>query len=98
VKRTGRGESIGAVIHICMGSTQGNSLCSYLYHKLVKRHVLPFIIYVFSSTKIGEQESGAVSARAWGEVGRWLVGRSEMWGDGGERGKKRKSSLTLNET
>jgi hypothetical protein len=31
VKRTGRGESIGVVVHICMGTTQGNSPCSYLY-------------------------------------------------------------------
>jgi hypothetical protein len=26
VKRTGRGKLIGAVIHICMETTQGNSL------------------------------------------------------------------------
>jgi hypothetical protein len=30
VKRTGRGESIGVVIHICI-TTQGNSLCGHLY-------------------------------------------------------------------
>jgi hypothetical protein len=51
VKRTERGESIGVVIHICMGTTQGNFLCSYLYLKLAKRHVSHFIFYVFSSTK-----------------------------------------------
>jgi hypothetical protein len=34
VKRPGRGELIGAVIHICMEITQGNSLCSCLYLKL----------------------------------------------------------------
>jgi hypothetical protein len=26
VKKTGRGKSTGAVIHICMGITQGNSM------------------------------------------------------------------------
>jgi hypothetical protein len=47
-----RGESIGAAIHICMGTTQGNCLCSCLYLKLAKCHVSPFIYYnVFSSTK-----------------------------------------------
>jgi hypothetical protein len=47
VKRTGRGESIGAVIHIYMRTTQGNSLCSYLYLKLATCHVSSFIYYVF---------------------------------------------------
>jgi hypothetical protein len=51
VRRTGRGESFGAVIHICMGTSQGNSLCSYLYLKLAKHHVSCFIYYVFSSIK-----------------------------------------------
>jgi hypothetical protein len=51
VKRTGRSESIGVVIYICMGTTQGNSLFSYLYLKLAKHHVSCFIFYVFSSTK-----------------------------------------------
>jgi hypothetical protein len=52
MKGTGKGESIRAVIHICMGLTQGNSLCSYLYSKLAKCHVSCFIYYVFSSTKL----------------------------------------------
>jgi hypothetical protein len=54
-KRTGRGESIGAVMHICMGTTQGNSLCGYLYLKLAKHHVSYFIFYVFPSTKSGNR-------------------------------------------
>jgi hypothetical protein len=36
VKRTSRDEPIGIVMHICMETTQGNSLCSYLYLKLAK--------------------------------------------------------------
>jgi hypothetical protein len=40
VKRTGRDKSIGAVIHVCMETTQGSSLCRYLYLKLEKHHIL----------------------------------------------------------
>jgi hypothetical protein len=50
VKRTGRGKSVGAVIHICMGTTQGNSLCSYLYLKLAKSHAFHFTCYVYVCT------------------------------------------------
>jgi hypothetical protein len=52
VNRTGRGESIEAIIHICMETIQINSMCSYLYLKLAKWHVSCFIFYVFSSTKL----------------------------------------------
>jgi hypothetical protein len=76
VKRTGRGESTGTVIHICMGTTQGNSLCSYLYLKLAKHCVLCFIFYVFSSTKL---ETGF----AWGWEGRvGSGGGGKWWGKG----------------
>jgi hypothetical protein len=51
VKRTGGDEPTGAVTHICIEITQGNSLCSYLYLKLEKCHVSLFIFYVFSSTR-----------------------------------------------
>jgi hypothetical protein len=34
-----------------METTQGISLCSYLYLKLQKPHVSLFMFYVFSSTK-----------------------------------------------
>jgi hypothetical protein len=49
VKKTERSESTGVVIHICMGTTQGNSLCSYLYLKLAKHHIshFIFIFYIF---------------------------------------------------
>jgi hypothetical protein len=75
VKRTERGEPIGAVTHICTGTTQGNSLRSYLYLKLAKCQVSHFIFYVFSSIKLenrGRNRIGAV-----GTVG---------GGGGGERG------------
>jgi hypothetical protein len=71
VKRTGRGESIGAVIHICMGTTQGNSLCSYFYLKLAKHHISHFIFYVFSSQN---RRTGRQNRFCLGEEG--LVGTS----------------------
>jgi hypothetical protein len=50
MKKTGRGESVRAVILICMEPSQGNSLCSYLYLNLAKHHVTHFNYYVFSPT------------------------------------------------
>jgi hypothetical protein len=46
-----RGETLGAVIYICMGTAQGNSLYSYLYLKLAKSHIFHFIYYAFSFIK-----------------------------------------------
>jgi hypothetical protein len=57
VRSADRDETISIVIHICMETTQGNSLCSYLYLKLAKMHVFLIIFYVFFfSYKIREQE------------------------------------------
>jgi hypothetical protein len=53
-EETERGESTGAVSHICMGTTQGNSLCSHLYLNVAKHQVSCFIFYVFFFYKIGE--------------------------------------------
>jgi hypothetical protein len=69
MKRTRRGESTGAVIHICMGTKQGNCLCSYLYLKLAKHHVSPFIFFVFSSTK-SENRRAELFGRVAGTGGR----------------------------
>jgi hypothetical protein len=73
VKRTGRGELIGAIIHICMGTTQGISLCSYLYLKLAKCHVSHFIFYVFSFTKSENWRAEQVLSGGVGTVegGQW---------------------------
>jgi hypothetical protein len=54
VKRTGKGEPVGVVIHICMETTQGNFLCSYLFLQLAK---VMFLFYV-SSTKSEEGGTG----------------------------------------
>jgi hypothetical protein len=47
VKRTSRDEPIGVVMHICMETTQGNSLCSYLCLKLAKKPGFSFYILCF---------------------------------------------------
>jgi hypothetical protein len=60
VKRTGRGESIGAVIHICMETSKGNSLCSNLYLKLanVMFLVLSFMFFLLQNQRIGGAVGG----------------------------------------
>jgi hypothetical protein len=47
VKRTGRDEPIGDVIHTCMETTQGNSLCSYLYLELAKMLCFSFLSFIY---------------------------------------------------
>jgi hypothetical protein len=69
VKRTGRGESFGAA------TTQGNSLCSYLYLKPAKHYVSHFIYYVFF---LQYQRTGA--AGGGGAVG--TSGKGEVVGKG----------------
>jgi hypothetical protein len=56
VKRTGRDEPTGVVIHICMETTQGHSLCSYLLSQTSKNAMFLFLSFmVFSSTKLQER-------------------------------------------
>jgi hypothetical protein len=57
VKRTGKCESVEDVIYIRMGTTQGISLCSYLYLKLAKYHVslLSFMCFLLQNRRIGGQ-------------------------------------------
>jgi hypothetical protein len=60
VKRIGRDEPVGVIIHISMETTEGNSLCSFLYFKLEKTSCFFFIFYVFSSTKLGSKRAEQV--------------------------------------
>jgi hypothetical protein len=46
VKMTERDEPVGVVIHVCMEITQGNSLCSYLCLKLVKKVMFLFVSFM----------------------------------------------------
>jgi hypothetical protein len=78
VKKSGRDELIGVVIHIYMETTQGISLCSYLYLKLAKCHVS--VILTFFFYKIGEQE-GRTGSRSAGDGGVGIGGRGEEVGE-----------------
>jgi hypothetical protein len=78
MRRTTRGESIGAVIHIFMETAQGDFLYSYLYLKSAKMSC--FILYVMLFL-LQNQRTG-VGNRFFGVHGwHWWE-----WGGGGERG------------
>jgi hypothetical protein len=70
-------EPNGVVMHICMETTQGNSMYSYLYLKLPKSHVFLFYLFSFFFFKIREQESGTCTE------GTVTSGRGEITGKGG---------------
>jgi hypothetical protein len=72
VKRTGRDEPIGFVIHICMERAQGISLCSYLCLKLAKMSFFS-MFYIFSSTKLDSRREEQVLPRVVGTNGRGEV-------------------------
>jgi hypothetical protein len=63
VKRSGREQPIWVVIHICMVTTLGIFLYSYLYLKLAKMLVL-IISYVFSSRKLENKRAEQVLPRS----------------------------------
>jgi hypothetical protein len=72
VRRTGRYEPTEVLIHICMETTQGNSMCSYLYLGLAKMSWFSYYhLYVFY--KIREQESGTGSAGGCWHQWEWEV-------------------------
>jgi hypothetical protein len=81
MKRTGRNEPIGIVIHICMETTQGDSLCSYLYLKLAKTPCFSFYLLWFLFHKIREWKGGTGSPQGGGrELA--LKGGGRWWGKG----------------
>jgi hypothetical protein len=47
VKRTSTDEPVGVVIHICMETIQGNSLCSYLYLKFAKNAMYLLLSFMY---------------------------------------------------
>jgi hypothetical protein len=51
-----RDEPIGVAIHICIETTQRNSLCSYVYLKLAKISCFSFYLFSLLFYKIREQE------------------------------------------
>jgi hypothetical protein len=73
VRRTGRDEPVGVVIHICTKATQENSLCSYLYLKLAKTPCFSFYLLCIFFYKIREQEGRTGFYQESGRLA--LVGR-----------------------
>jgi hypothetical protein len=65
MKRSGRDEPIWIVTHICMETTQGISLHSYLYLKLAKMPCFSYYFLFFFFNKIRELEGKIGSARRW---------------------------------
>jgi hypothetical protein len=65
-----------------MGTTRGNSLCSYLYLKLAKHH-FSFYLLRFFFCKMGEQE-GKIGFAAWmgAEMATGTGGRGQVAGKG----------------
>jgi hypothetical protein len=74
VKRSARDEQMWVVIHMCMETTLGISLYSYLYPKLAKTLCLSYYLLCFLFNKIGEQDCGTGSAQKWG----WGVGEVDQ--------------------
>jgi hypothetical protein len=58
---------IGVIIHIYIETSQGNSLCSYLYLKQVKTSHY-FLSFLFFFYKIGEQEDRIVLLGRGGDI------------------------------
>jgi hypothetical protein len=59
----GRGVSIGAIIHICKKTTQGNPMYSYLYLKLAKMSYFSFYVSCLFFYKIRERRAEEVLPR-----------------------------------
>jgi hypothetical protein len=71
-ERSGRDEPAEIVIHICMETTQGNSL-HYLYVKLAKPLCFSYYLSCFLFSKIGEREGRTGSAQKWDGGGTVVV-------------------------
>jgi hypothetical protein len=56
VKRSSRDESVWVVIHICIKTTQGNSLCCYLYKSENRRAELVLPMGGGRNVGTGERE------------------------------------------
>jgi hypothetical protein len=63
--KSGRDEPVWVVIHICMGTTQGLSLYSYLYLKLTKMPCFSHYLLCFFSTKLENKMTEQVVEFFW---------------------------------
>jgi hypothetical protein len=59
-----RDEPAGVIIYISMATTQGNSLCSYLYLKLAKMPCFSLYLLYFFFYKMGGSQNRV--CRGWG--------------------------------
>jgi hypothetical protein len=64
---------------MCIETTQGNSLCSYLYLKPAKNAIFLFLSFVFSSTKSENRRADRVLC---GEKRSWHWWKGEVAGEG----------------
>jgi hypothetical protein len=78
MKKIRGGKSIGVTIYLYMETSQGNSLCSYLYHKQ-KCHVFLFLFFFF----IKSDNRRAEQVCPVGRIG--PSGRGEVVGEGDRR-------------
>jgi hypothetical protein len=73
VKRSGRDESMWAVIHMCMETVQGISLYSYLHLKLAKMLCFPFyLIYFFLQQNQRIRGQNRFYPEGWGKVAKTM--------------------------
>jgi hypothetical protein len=57
VKRSGRDEPVGVVMHKCVETTKGIYLYKYLYLKLAKTPCFSYYLYAFSFKKLAKKRA-----------------------------------------
>jgi hypothetical protein len=71
VKRSGRGEPVPVVIHMCMEAMLEISLYSYPYLKLAKMLCLSYYLLCFLFNEIGEEGRTGSAWKHGAGVGGW---------------------------
>jgi hypothetical protein len=70
MKKSGRDGTICVIICVCMETTQGVSLYSYLYLRLADTKIVVFLFfYIFSSTKLKNKRVEQVLLGSRGQEG-----------------------------
>jgi hypothetical protein len=70
-------EPIGGVIHVCMETSQGNSLCSSLYLKLAKMSCYSFLSFLLSAKSENRRAEQVLTGQRVGTSGRVAGERKE---------------------
>jgi hypothetical protein len=71
---TGRDEPIGVAMHLCIETTEGNSLCNYLYLKLIKASCFSFYLLCFSTKSVNKRAEQVLPERRGGDWHEWERG------------------------